>query len=67
MVRAMATRLTRDMMREAARIFGREGGKKRKAKLSPEERKAIASRAARARWAKVKVGSRPKRRQRRTK
>jgi hypothetical protein len=58
MVRAMAKGLTRAAMREAARIFGREGGKKRKANLSPEERKAIASRAARARWAKVKRGSR---------
>jgi hypothetical protein len=47
-------RLTRDMMRQAARLFGREGGKKRKERLSPERRSAIASKAAKAGWEKRK-------------
>jgi len=34
--------------------LGHLGGKARGRKLSPEERAAIAQRAARARWAKVK-------------
>jgi hypothetical protein len=33
------------------KLGGRKGGKARAAKLSPEERKAIAQRAAEARWA----------------
>lgn len=35
------------------KLGGAKGGKARAAKLSPEERKAIAQRAAQARWAKV--------------
>jgi hypothetical protein len=45
-------RLTREMMKEAARLFGREGGQKRKASLSPERRSEIASAAAKAGWRK---------------
>jgi hypothetical protein len=36
------------------KLGGAKGGKARAAKLSPERRKAIAQRAARARWAKDK-------------
>ena len=35
------------------KLGGAKGGKARADKLSPEERKAIAQRAAQARWAKV--------------
>lgn len=35
------------------KLGGRKGGKARADKLSPEERKSIAQRAAQARWAKV--------------
>ncbi len=35
------------------KLGGVKGGKARAAKLSPERRKAIAQRAAQARWAKV--------------
>jgi hypothetical protein len=34
------------------RLGGRKGGKARAAKLTPEERSAIAKKAAQARWAK---------------
>jgi hypothetical protein len=34
------------------RKFGKKGGKARKKKLSPARRKAIAKKAARARWRK---------------
>jgi hypothetical protein len=36
------------------KLGGSKGGRARAAKLSPEERKAIAQRAAQARWAKGK-------------
>jgi hypothetical protein len=43
-------------MRELARKLGRRGGKKggpaRRDKLTPEQRSAIAKKAAEARWAK---------------
>lgn len=35
--------------------FGKEGGKARAKKLTPEERKESARKAARARWAKQKA------------
>jgi hypothetical protein len=34
--------------------FGREGGKLRAKKMTPQQRKASARKAAQARWAKVK-------------
>jgi len=37
------------------RLGGLKGGNARAAKLSPEERKEIAQRAAKQRWAKLKV------------
>jgi hypothetical protein len=36
---------------ELGRLGGKKGGKARAAKLTPEERREIAQRAARARWA----------------
>jgi hypothetical protein len=39
-------------IREYFAKFGRKGGKATAAKLSPEERKRIARKAAQARWAK---------------
>jgi len=53
----MPPRLPKDalkVMQEAGRIFGREGGKARAKKLSPEQRSDIARRAVQARWAKSK-------------
>lgn len=42
----------RDPGKEYARKGGLKGGKGRAAKLSPEQRKEIAAKAARERWAK---------------
>ena len=39
------------------KLGGVKGGRARAAKLSPEERKAIAQHAAKARWAKAEEGS----------
>lgn len=39
---------------ELGKLGGRKGGRARAEKLSPERRKAIAQRAAQARWAKAK-------------
>lgn len=36
--------------------LGRKGGKARRNKLTPEQRKEIASKAARARWSKERSG-----------
>jgi len=54
--------MRRDLVSEVMREMGRKGGKAAKGKgvkarmatLSPEERKALASKAARTRWAKAK-------------
>ena len=54
--------MRRDLVSEVMREMGRKGGKAAKGKgvkarmsaLSPEERKALASKAANARWAKAK-------------
>ena len=54
--------MRRDLVSEVMREMGRKGGKAAKGKgvkarmasLSPEERKALASKAAKARWAKTK-------------
>lgn len=39
----------------AAQALGAKGGRKRAAKLSPERRKAIATKAAKARWKRQEV------------
>lgn len=54
--------MKRDLISEVMREMGRKGGKAAKGKgvkarmaaLSPEERKALASKAATARWAKTR-------------
>jgi hypothetical protein len=54
--------MRRDLISEVMREMGRKGGRAAKGKgvkarmdsLSPEERKALASKAAKARWAKAK-------------
>jgi hypothetical protein len=50
----MGRRLTREVLKEAARVFGREGGRARAKKLSPEKRSAIARKAVQVRWQKAK-------------
>jgi len=57
--------MRRKLISEVMREMGRKGGKAAKGKgvkarmaaLSPEERKALASKAAKARWAKAKKRS----------
>jgi hypothetical protein len=57
--------MRRELISEVMREMGRKGGKAAKGKgvkarmtaLSPEERKALASKAAKARWAKAKKRS----------
>jgi len=54
--------MRRDLVSDVMREMGRKGGKAAKGKgvkarmatLSPEERKALASKAAKARWANAK-------------
>jgi len=53
-VRAAAAILSR----RGARAGGLKGGRARARKLSPERRRAIARKAAQARWAETKVGAR---------
>ncbi len=48
-------RLPRSVLIEAARIFGRQGGKARVARQSAEQRRESARKAAQARWARVKA------------
>jgi hypothetical protein len=43
--------------RELGRLGGLKGGKARAEKLSPEERKAIAKKAAQTRWSNKKSNS----------
>jgi len=40
---------------EAARVFGRQGGKARLHRMTPEERREVARKAATARWAREKA------------
>ncbi len=44
-------------IRERFRRYGRAGGRKRAARMSPEARKAVARRAATARWIKQRFGA----------
>lgn len=46
--------MTKKEIREYFAKFGRKGGQATAKKLSPERRKAIARKAAQARWAKKK-------------
>jgi hypothetical protein len=57
--------MRRDLVSEVMREMGRKGGKAAKGKgvkarmasLSPEERKELARKAAKTRWAKARKGS----------
>lgn len=44
-------------IRERFRRYGRAGGRKRSARMSPEARKAVARRAATLRWIKERFGT----------
>ncbi len=44
---------------ELGRLGGKKGGKARAEKLTPEQRKEIARKAAKARWEKKKEGGEP--------
>ena len=57
MRRNLISEVMREMGKKGGKAAGGKGGRKRMAALSPEERKALASKAAKARWAKVKRGS----------
>ena len=46
--------MTKKEIREYFAKFGRKGGKAAAAKMTPEQRKASARKAAQARWAKKK-------------
>jgi len=41
-------------LQEAGREYGKKGGERRRSKLTPKRRSAIARKAAAARWAKRK-------------
>jgi hypothetical protein len=46
--------MTKQEIRDYFAKFGKQGGKARAKKLTPEQRKASARKAAQARWAKEK-------------
>lgn len=50
----MLRKLAREMMREQAAKWGRQGAKKQAANMTAEQRTARAKKAARARWGKKK-------------
>lgn len=57
MRRKLITEVMREMGRKGGKAAKGKGVKARMAALSPEERKALASKAAKARWAKAKKRS----------
>ncbi len=60
MRRDLISKVMREMGRKGGKAAGGRGGKARMAALTPEERKELARKAARARWAKTKrEGKRP--------
>jgi general stress protein YciG len=50
---------SKEEIREYFAKFGRKGGKATAKKMTPEQRKEIASNAAKARWAKEKKAPTP--------
>lgn len=54
MRRDLISEVMREMGRKGGKAAGGRGGKMRMAALTPQERKELARKAARARWAKVK-------------
>ena len=54
MHRVKLTPEVREALRALGRIGGKKGGKSRMAKLTPAERRALAKKAAQARWRKAR-------------
>ncbi len=54
MRRDLISEVMREMGRKGGKAAGGKGGKKRMAALTPQQRKELARKAARARWAQVK-------------
>jgi hypothetical protein len=54
MRRNLISEVMREMGKKGGKAAGGKGGRKRMAALSPEERKKLATKAAKARWAKAK-------------
>jgi hypothetical protein len=57
MRRDLISEVMREMGKKGGKAAGGKGGRKRMAALSPEERKKLATKAAKARWAKAKKGN----------
>lgn len=53
-MRAMGSKEIREYLRRIGKRGGRKGGKARQAKLSPEQRRELGRKGARARWGKRK-------------
>ncbi len=58
--KARAANLSEEELSEIGRMGGRVGGKRRAEVLTAAERKAIAKKAAEARWAKQKTKGKPR-------
>lgn len=54
MKRDLISKVMREMGKKGGKAGGKKGGKARMAALTPEERKELARRAIRTRWAKSK-------------
>jgi hypothetical protein len=54
MKRDLISEVMRTMGRKGGKVGGKKGGKARMAALTPEQRKELARKAVRARWAKRK-------------
>jgi hypothetical protein len=54
MKRDLISEVMRRMGRKGGKAGGKKGGKARMAGLTPEQRKALARKAVRARWAKAR-------------
>lgn len=54
MRRNLISEVMREMGKKGGKAAGGKGGRKRMAALSPEERKELARKAAKARWAKTR-------------
>jgi hypothetical protein len=54
MRRNLISEVMREMGKKGGKAAGGKGGRKRMAALSPDERKELARKAAKARWAQAK-------------
>jgi hypothetical protein len=57
MKRDLISEVMRAMGKKGGKAGGKKGGKARMAALTPEERKQLARKAVRTRWAKAKKGN----------